>query len=161
MRILETGGVRVNSRVRPGPPVLSSAASHYQPCEVSAVLLGKIVLWVSTIAFVGYGLQCLISPQVPADFAGLAIVNGDGYAELGAMYGGLQTGFGILCLLGALREDLFKPVLTAVALVIGSLAVGRLYSAVTAPDPVAAYTWGATAYEFATAILAVIALKKA
>lgn len=124
-------------------------------------MLGKIVLWISTVSFVSYGIACLLSPSLPAGYAGLAIINGDGYAELGAMYGGLQTGFGIFCLLGATRADLYKPVLTAVCLVIGSLALGRLFSTVTTSDPVAAYTWGAMAYEFVTAILAGIALKKA
>lgn len=123
-------------------------------------MLGKFVLWMSTLSFVGYGLACLISPQLPADFAGLAIVNGDGYAEIGAMYGGLQTGFGIFCLLGALRVDLYKPALTALFVVIGCLALGRLISTLTGADAVASYTWGAMAYEFATAILAGIALKK-
>ena len=123
-------------------------------------MLGKIVLWISTIAFIGYGLACLISPELPAGFAGLAIVNGDGYAELGAMYGGLQTGFGVLCLLGALRADLYRPVLTALVVVIGGLAIGRLYSTMTGSEAVAFYTMGAMAYEFLTAILAGVALKQ-
>lgn len=124
-------------------------------------MLGKIVLWISTLSFVSYGIACLLSPELPAGYAGLAIINGDGYAEMGAMYGGLQTGFGIFCLLGATRADLYKPALTAVCLVIGCLALGRVFSIATGTDPVAAYTWGATAYEFATAILAGIALRKA
>jgi hypothetical protein len=44
---------------------------------------------------------------------------------------------------------------------IGLLAVGRLYSTVTGTGEVGTYTWGAMGYEFATAILAGIALRKA
>lgn len=123
-------------------------------------MLGKIILWISTISFVSYGLACLFSPSLPAGFAGLGILNGDGFAEIGAMYGGLQTGFGLFCLMGALREELYRPALTALGVVIGCLAVGRLYSTLTTTDAVGFYTWGAMAYEFATAILAGIALKQ-
>lgn len=123
-------------------------------------MLGKIVLWISAISFISYGLTCLFSPELPIGYAGLAILTGDGYAEIGAMYGGLQTGFGLFCLLGALRNDLYCPALALLVMVVGSLALGRLYSTLTAPAAVALYTYGAMAYEFATAILAGIALKK-
>lgn len=122
-------------------------------------MLGKIVLFVSAISFIAYGIACLLSPALPAGYAGLGILNGDGYAEIGAMYGGLQTGFGLICLLGALRADFFRPALLVVAVVVGCLALGRSYSAVTGVSPAAAYTWGAMAYEFGTAILAALALR--
>lgn len=123
-------------------------------------MLGKFVLWVSAIAFIPYGLVCLFSPETPAAFAGLGILNGDGYSEVGAMYGGLQTGFGILCLLGALRTDLYRPVLLSLVLVVGGLALGRLYSTVTGSEVVAMYTWGALIFETAIAILAGVAYRK-
>ena len=122
-------------------------------------MLGKAVLWISAVIFVAYGLMCLISPSVPADYAGLVIGSGDAYVEMGAMYGGLQTGFGILCLMGALRKDLYRPVLTMIVLVVGGLALGRLYSALTVGDTIGNYTYGAIVFEFATAILAGLALK--
>jgi hypothetical protein len=124
-------------------------------------MLGKIVLWVSTITFISYGLMCLISPSVPAGYAGLEMISGDGYAEIGAMYGGLQIGFGLFCLLGALRSDLHKPALTSLVVVVGGLAIGRLYSTVTGTEPVGAYTYGAMTFEFLTATLAGVALRKA
>lgn len=124
-------------------------------------MLGKIVLWVSTLAFVSYGIACLLSPSLPAGYAGLGILNGDGYVELGAMYGGLQTGFGLLCLLGAVKADLYRPVLLAVAVVVGCLALGRLYSTLTGTEAVGSYTWGAMVFEFLTATLAAVALKQA
>lgn len=58
-------------------------------------MLGKFVLWFSAAMFIGYGIVCLISPTTATDYAGLALVTGDGLPEAGAMYGGLQTGFGI------------------------------------------------------------------
>lgn len=123
-------------------------------------MLGKFVLWVSAILFVGYGVACLLDPALPAGSAGLAIGNGDGFAEMAAMYGGLQTGFGLWCLLGALRPDLYRSVLTSLVLVVGLLAVGRLYGAVAGSGELTVYTWGALGYEFLTAVLAFIALRK-
>ena len=123
-------------------------------------MLGKVILWVSALAFIPYGLLCLFSPTVPADFAGLAIISGDGFAEMGAMYGGLQTGYGLFCLWGALRGDLYRPALLSLLLLVGGLALGRLYSTLTGIEPVGGYTWGAMAFEFLMAILAGIALRK-
>lgn len=124
-------------------------------------MLGKIILWASALIFISYGVMCLISPDVPAGYAGLSMNTGDAFVEMGAMYGGLQTGFGIFCLLGALRNDLFRAALTSVVLLVGGLALGRLYSLLTSTEPVGGYTYGAIIFEFATFLLAAVALRKA
>jgi hypothetical protein len=122
-------------------------------------VLGKIVLWVTAVMFTGYGIACLVSPALPAGYAGLAMTNGDAVAEIGAMYGGLQTGFGIFCLLGTFNKTYYRPALMLLVIAIGLLAVGRLYTALMADGSAGFYTWAAMSYEFATAILAAIALR--
>lgn len=124
-------------------------------------VLGKVVLWVSAVVFVSYGLVCLISPEVPASYAGLTMNNGNAVAEISAMYGGLQTGFGVFCLLAAINPSFHRSGLVLLVLCIGSLAIARTYSALVITDPVSAYTWGAIIYEFTTAALAALALKRA
>jgi hypothetical protein len=123
-------------------------------------MLGKVVLWVSGIIFTAYGLVCLVAPELPAQYAGLIATSGDAKGEILSMYGGLQTGFGLFCLLGATREQIRGPALLALVMLVGGLAVARLYSVVTVADPVTAYTWGALVFEFATAIVAAIALRQ-
>lgn len=123
-------------------------------------MLGKVILWVSALMFIAYGLMCLFSPALPSNYAGLTMSSGDAFAEIGAMYGGLQTGFGIFCLLGALRTDLYRPALISLVLLVGGLALARLYSTLTSDIPVGSYTYGAMVYEFSTAILAGLALRK-
>lgn len=123
-------------------------------------MLGKILLWVSAIVFIAYGLVCLVSPAIPAGYAGLSMNNGDAFAEIGAMYGGLQTGFGVFCLLGALRQELYRPALVSLVLLVGSLALARLYSTLTGYEPVGTYTYGAIVFESTIAILAAVALRK-
>ncbi len=124
-------------------------------------MLGKVILWVSAVIFIAYGLVCFFSPGLPASYAGLAMNNGDAFSEIGAMYGGLQTGFGLFCLIAALKPEHYRSGLLLLAVAIGLLALGRLYSTLVGPGDVGFYTWGAMGYEFVTAILAAIALRKA
>lgn len=123
-------------------------------------MLGKIILWISAVVFIGYGIACWISPGLPAGFAGLEMTSGDAFAEIGAMYGGLQTGFGLFCLLAAVNADYRRAGLVLLAICIGLLGLARLSSALATPDPVGAYTWGALVYELATATIAGLALRR-
>lgn len=106
----------------------------------------------SFLIFVGliffcYGVACTVDPALPARLAGLKIVNGDGYAEMSAMYGGLQMGVGLFCLLGALRQTLQSNALLLLVLGIGLLAAGRALGALRSDDLITTYSWGALAFE--------------
>ena len=136
-------------------PVLTAMSTNSR----ETVMLGKSVLCISALLFTGYGLVSVISPEIPAGFAGIEMPTGDAYAEIGAMYGGLQTGIGLFCLLALLRSDFYRSGLELLALGIGLLAIARVYSALSAPAAVSLYSIGAIGYEFATAVLAAVALR--
>ena len=123
-------------------------------------MLGKIILWLSAIVLIAYGLVSFFAPSVPAGYAGMALNSGDAFAEIGAMYGGLQTGFGVFCLLAAINPAFYRAGLVLLVICIGLLAVGRLYSTMVGAEAVGAYTWGAMAFEFTTAALAALALRQ-
>lgn len=123
-------------------------------------MLGKSLLGVSALVFIAYGLVSLISPAIPSGLAGIVIATGDAYAEIGAMYGGLQTGIGLFCLLSLINPDYYRPGLVLLAVGIGALALARLISFLVTSDPVSSYTYGALVYEIATAFLATLALQK-
>ena len=125
------------------------------------MLLGKSILGISALVFTAYGLISLVSPDIPAGLAGLEMSSGDAIAEIGAMYGGLQTGLGLFCLLALLRSDFYRAGLVLLVMGIGTLALARLVSFLMTADTVTAYTYGALIYEFATALLATTALMKA
>ena len=109
------------------------------------------------LIFAAYGAACAIDPALPARLAGLAITNGDGYAELAAMYGGLQSGVGLFLVIAAFRPALTHAALLLLVVGIGLLAVLRGAGALRAEDPVTAYTWGALAFEtLVTAIAAAL-----
>lgn len=121
---------------------------------------GKFVLGFSALVFISYGLVSLISPHVPAGFAGLVITNGNAYAEIASMYGGLQTGVGLFCLLAIMRPEFYRAGLVLLVIGIGALAAARLMAVVVNTEPVSAYTYGALVYEFITTVLAASALKR-
>ncbi|RLQ23192.1 DUF4345 domain-containing protein [Seongchinamella sediminis] len=123
-------------------------------------MLGKGLLWAAGLVFAVYGVACFVTPELPAGYAGLGIGSGDAYAEMAAMYGGLQFGFGLFLLLAALKPGFYRAALTLLVMAIGCLAVARLHAAWDTGWMVAGYTWGALAFEFAVAILAAIALRK-
>lgn len=122
------------------------------------MLLGKIVLAISALVFIVYGLVSLISPAIPAGFAGLTMNNGDAFAEIGAMYGGLQTGLGLFCAAAFFNPEFYRSGLMLLILAIGTLALARFVSLLMAQDPVTSYTYGALGYEIVTATLALVVL---
>ncbi len=121
---------------------------------------GKFILALSSLVFIAYGLVSLINPEVPAGFAGLVLTNGNAYAEIGSMYGGLQTGIGLYCLLALFNSEYYRGGLAVLVIGLGMLAIARLISALVTSDPLTMYTWGALIYEAATVLIAVIALRQ-
>jgi hypothetical protein len=122
---------------------------------------GKFILWLSALVFIGYGLAGIAAPAIPAGFAGLVMGSGDAYAEISSMYGGLQTGLGAFCLLAVMRTEYYRAGLAMLVLGIGAVGATRLLAALMTPDPVTAYTWGASAYEITTAVIAALAWRVA
>tara|TARA_R110002072_G_scaffold284396_5_gene448754 strand:- start:97122 stop:97535 length:414 start_codon:yes stop_codon:yes gene_type:complete len=123
-------------------------------------MLGKLVLGFSALVFISYGVVSFISPAIPAGFAGIVMSNGDAFAEIGSMYGGLQTGIGVFCLLAAVKQEYYRGGLAVLVIGVGALAIARLVSALVTPDPLTSYTWGALIYELATVLVAGIALRQ-
>ncbi|MEO0438096.1 MAG: DUF4345 family protein [Pseudomonadota bacterium] len=112
------------------------------------------------LVFAGYGVACAIDPSLAARLAGLATENGDGFAELGAMYGGLQSGIGVFCIIAGLSDRHRDSGLLLLLLGIGALAVLRGASTLRTEDLVSSYTWGALAFEsFVTGTAAALLLR--
>jgi len=121
--------------------------------------MAKFVLYLAGGIFTAYGLACLLSPDIAADAANLSMQNADAVAEIGAMYGGFQTGFGLFCLLAARQPAYRRAGLWALFLGIGLLAVGRSFNAVMTDGELSAYTYGAIAFESLITLLAALGLR--
>lgn len=123
--------------------------------------MNRSFLLVVGLIFIAYGLACALDPGLPARLAGLTIANGDGYAELGAMYGGLQTGVGLFLAIAAFQPRLQHGALLLLVLGIGLLAALRGASALRSDDAVSAYTWGALAFETLVTAIAAARINRA
>lgn len=122
--------------------------------------MDRLFLAVVALIFIAYGVACALDPNLPARLAGLRIASGDGYAEMSAMYGGLQVGVGLFCALGALRGRLRQPALLLLLLAIGPLAVLRAVGVLRTEDVVSVYSWGALGFEAAVTLIAALLLRR-
>ncbi|MEM1403071.1 MAG: DUF4345 family protein [Pseudomonadota bacterium] len=121
----------------------------------------RLFLAIVGLIFLGYGIACATDPTLPSRLAGLGIINGDGLAELAAMYGGLQSGVGLFLLLAAARANLREPALLLLLLGIGLLAAMRAVGILTTSNIVTSYSWAALAFEtLVTAIAAALLTAK-
>lgn len=119
--------------------------------------MNRSFLLIVGLIFLAYGVACALDPGLPARLAGLSATNADGYAELGAMYGGLQSGVGLFLAIAAFRPRMQQGALLLLVLGIGLLAALRAAGALRAEEAVTAYTWGALAFEtLVTAIAAAL-----
>lgn len=113
----------------------------------------KIYLGLLAAVFIGYGLVCLVSPSVVADSTGMVLATGVATVEVRAMYGGLQTAFGLLALLAIAREGMRVPVLMCFGVLLFGLASGRLIGIALEVDP-GSYNYTAFVFEIVSAGLA-------
>ncbi|MFP5464223.1 MAG: DUF4345 family protein [Gammaproteobacteria bacterium] len=119
--------------------------------------LARFVLIFTGISFFGYAVACFVDPVgVAGRFTGYGLEAAAGLVEVRAMYGGLQAGFGVFCLLAGWRREWTVPGLTAIATVMGGLVLTRsIAMGIHGP---AGFNPHAAIYEGITTALAVLAL---
>ena len=136
----------------------------------------KILLVLAGAVFLAYGVVCWVNPELPAEYAGLFIASHNGYAEIAAMYGGLQSSFGAILIVSAFLKGYLRPGLWLILICIGTLAAARASVALSGLDSsfqvansslgidvsssFTSYTWGALAFEVFLAVWAGLALLK-
>ncbi|MEL7045369.1 MAG: DUF4345 family protein [Pseudomonadota bacterium] len=106
------------------------------------------------LIFIAYGMACAVDPGMPARVAGLEILTGDGYAEMGGMYGGVQLGVGLFLALAAFRPLDQGAAVLLVAITMGLVALTRGASALRSDAELTVYTWGALGFETVVTIIA-------
>ena len=136
----------------------------------------KILLVLAGAVFLAYGVVCWVNPELPAEYAGLFIATHNGYAEIAAMYGGLQSSFGAILIVSAFLKGYLRPGLWLILICSGTLAAARASVALSGLDSsfqvansslgidvsssFTSYTWGALAFEVFLAVWAGLALLK-
>ncbi len=117
----------------------------------------RIFLGLTGLVWLPYGLFCFLRPSFLAAAAGVAASSTTGTIELRAMYGGLQTAFGALLILGALRPAFARAALLMTAFLCAGLGASRLLGATVASE-LSSYTGQALAFELGSTILALFLL---
>jgi len=121
-------------------------------------LAARVFLLLCAIVWLPYGLYCLAHPDSLAGAAGVASLSRTGTVELRAMYGGLQSAVGTLCLLGVVRGGLVRAALICLAFLCSGLALARLTGAAIQGE-VSSYTALAFSFESLSAALSLALLR--
>jgi hypothetical protein len=122
-------------------------------------LIARAFLALFSLVSIPYGIFCFLEPSFLDRFAGVAATSTTGTVELRAMYGGLQTGFGVLALLGALRPAFVQTALLTTAFLCAGLGSFRLLGAIAASD-LSSYTAQGLVFELGSTVLAVLLLRR-
>jgi hypothetical protein len=108
----------------------------------------RIFLGFSMLVWLPYGLFCFAVPSFLHGAAGVLAQTPTGVTELRAMYGGLQTGIGLLCLGALMRRSLVRPALVMLAFLASGLFLARVTGAVVLDGGLSGYTVGGLLFEF-------------
>ncbi len=118
----------------------------------------RFVLLFTAISFIGYGIACLLLPEMVGNLSGLGLATVSGRTEIHAMYGGLQTGLGIFFLLCGWHREWVRPGVICLILAMGGLALARSYGISVQGSP-GTYNLGAASYEALTALFGLLSLR--
>ncbi|MEC8158245.1 MAG: DUF4345 family protein [Pseudomonadota bacterium] len=137
-------------------------------------MFGQLLLGVTGAIFFGLGVVSVYDPEIPAGWSGIFIASQDAYAEIAAMYGGLEIAIGSILLASALIREYLKAGLWLLFVIISYIGIARAVTVLRELDSkfevagsqvdiemtssFTSYTWGALGFEFIISILALIAL---
>ncbi len=97
--------------------------------------LGRWVLALSSLPFLGIGVAFLFWPAPMASRVGLTVADALADNDVRAVYGGMQLGIGSFLALSATRPAWVVPGLTASLLAFGGLAAARVLSIFVVGEP--------------------------
>jgi hypothetical protein len=117
-----------------------------------------VCLIVHGLVTVAYGVVLLVNPAGVAAYMGLAIVNGDGHAELLTMYVGMSGAVGVFMLVGAVNVRWLWPATLFLVVSMTGIAGGRLLSFLFLDG--GAYTRNALLYDVPIVLLAWVAYRQ-
>jgi hypothetical protein len=120
------------------------------------MVFSRIVLGITGLAFASYGVYCALDLDFVVRITGIAFRSPTGAVEARAMYGGLQTGLGLLFINAAVNRRLTAYGLVAMIFVLGGLALGRALG--LSLERIDEYNTWALVYESVSTLLAAFAL---
>lgn len=97
--------------------------------------LARLVLWLATIGFIGFGIAFTFWPLPMASLIEIPLPTPTARIDFGATYGGFEIGFGIFLAACARRAEWIEPGLWATAAALAGFAAIRLYGLVAVTGP--------------------------
>ena len=107
----------------------------------------------STFVWLPYGIACFLFPELIGKLNGISATAGTGLIEFKAIYGGLQTGMGLMVLYAFYNSRMERPALLMLAFLCGSMGFAR-FLATDFALAVSLYTYFALVLELASAVIA-------
>jgi len=120
--------------------------------------MAAALLWLNGFGFLGFGLVCLVAPEIPANLVGFDLLGVDAGIEIRAQYGGLFTAIGLFGLWGVIQAPMQTASAWLMLLVYAGLGGGRLLGLILVDDTAGNYTYGVMASELGMTALLGIAL---
>lgn len=114
-------------------------------------MMGRDFLALVGLLYFGLSVWCVLRPAAVQEVIGLKPTGPSGQSEYLTIYGGLDLGLGLLCLVGAFWIPFTQPALLASALIHGGIVAFRVYTLLS----VAALPTGI--YKLAAAEIAIFA----
>ena len=121
--------------------------------------LAKWFLLFNFVIWLPYGIACLINPEMLSGLAGVNMTSPTAITEIRAMYGGVQSAVGVICLFGLLKESMMRPALAMLSFVFAGVAAARVFGLVIDSSG-SAYTYGAICFEIFGTVASVFLLLK-
>lgn len=103
-----------------------TAGGVCSPREVNMRLLIPILLWLSGLCFLGFGLAFLVAPIATLSAAGVVTEGAIAATELRAFYGGVEVALGLLITACALRPTRWRDGLWLTLACYGAIGLTRL-----------------------------------
>lgn len=114
--------------------------------------IAKAYLALHAIMWLPYGIACLLKPEMLNELTGIAMTSATAITEIRAMYGGIQSAVGALCVMALLRASMLRPALATLAFLLTGLAISRSIG-LSLDTSGSEYTYGAVGFEAVTAII--------
>ena len=125
------------------------------------VTFSRVVLWLTAVAFIGFGLAFALWPEPMARITEIALPTPTARIDYVATYGGFQTAFGVFLVACARRSAWLEPGLWAAAASLAGFGLFRLLGVAMSNGPVGTPIYVGLGLELGGAALNLLALRAA